>query len=122
MTCTYCTCSWMMLTTLYENFTILYPIKQIVFFYLVCKHIHCVHFIRCTFLHKHLRTCIILDRKQRIQSSYLMSWKSSSRCSHRRCPRTLRRTLRNFRSAPIIARVPSREASPGAFLPRFTNI
>jgi hypothetical protein len=27
MTCTYCTCSWMMLTTLYENFTYTLPNK-----------------------------------------------------------------------------------------------
>jgi hypothetical protein len=63
-----------------------------------------VHFIQCTFLHKHLRTCIIQDRKQRIQS-----W-----------PRQTR-TLRNFRSAPITARVPSREVSPGAFSPSVCN-
>jgi hypothetical protein len=31
-------------------------------------------------LHKHLRTCIIQDRKQRIQSSYPRSPRSSSRC------------------------------------------
>jgi hypothetical protein len=27
----------------------LYPLKQIMLIYLACKHIHCVHFIRCTF-------------------------------------------------------------------------
>jgi hypothetical protein len=30
--------------------------------------------------------------------------------------------LRNFWSALIIVQVPSREASPGAFLPQFANI
>jgi hypothetical protein len=63
-------------------------------------------------LHKHLRTCIIQDHKPRARSSYL---RSSSRCSLRRCPKQTRRTLRNFRSAPITARAPSRKASPGAF-------
>jgi hypothetical protein len=101
---------------------ILYLIMQIMFIYLACKHIHCVHFHPMHHLHKHLRTCIIQDRQQIIQSSHPWSQKSSSRCSHRRCPRPMRRTLRNFRSAPITARVPSREASPGAFLPRFANI
>ena len=68
-------------------------------------------------LHKHLRTCIIQDHKPRAQSSYPRSLRSSSRCSRRKCPKPTRRTLRNFRSAPITARAPSREASPGAFLP-----
>ena len=43
------TCSWMMLTTLYEICIILTPLKRIMLIYLACKHIHCVHFIRCTF-------------------------------------------------------------------------
>jgi hypothetical protein len=34
----------------------------------------------------------------------------------------MRRTLRSFRSALIITWVPSKEASPRAFLPRFANI
>ena len=38
-----------MLTTLYEICIILSPLKQIMLIYLACKHIHCVHFIRCTF-------------------------------------------------------------------------
>jgi hypothetical protein len=66
-------------------------------------------------LHKHLRACIIQDRKPRAQSSYPRSPRSSSRCSLKRWPKQTRRTLKNFRSAPITARAPSREASPGAF-------
>ena len=68
-------------------------------------------------LHKHLRTCIIQDRKPRAQSSYPRSPRSSSRCSRRKWPKQTRRTLRNFQSAPITARAPSREASPRAFSP-----
>ena len=49
MTCACSTCSWMMLTTLYEICIILSPLKRIMLIYLACKHIHCVHFIRCTF-------------------------------------------------------------------------
>jgi hypothetical protein len=36
-----------------------------------------------------------------------------------RCTRPMMRTLRSFRSALITVRVPSKEASPGAFLLRF---
>jgi hypothetical protein len=120
---TYSTCSWMMLTILYENFTYTLPNKAN-HVHLPCMQAYSLYAFlpRCTFLHKHLRTCIIQDRKQRIQSSYPRSRRSSSRCSHRRCPRPMRRTLRSFRSAPITTRVPSREASPGAFLPQFANI
>jgi hypothetical protein len=122
MTCTYSTCFWMMWTTLYENVTYTLPNKANHVIYLTCRHVLCVHFIRCTLLYKHLRICIIQDRKQRIQSSYPRSPRSSSRCSLRRCPRQTRRTLRSFRSAPITARVPLREASPRAFLPQFAII
>ena len=90
--------------------------------YLAFKHTHCIHLIRCidgisTYAH-----CIIQDRKPRTQSSYPRSPRSSSRCSRRKYPKPTRRTLRNFRSAPITARAPSREASPGAFSPRFAII
>ena len=43
------TCSCMMLTTLYEICIILSPLKRIMLIYLAFKHIHCVHFIWCTF-------------------------------------------------------------------------
>jgi hypothetical protein len=123
MTGTYSTCSWMMLTTLYENFTYTLPNKAN-YVHLPCMQAYSLYAFSsdAPFLHKHLRTCIIQDRKQKIQSSYLRSQKSSSRCSHRRCPRPTRRTLRSFWSAPITVRVPSREARPGAFLPQFANI
>ena len=84
-------------------------------------HLPCMQaYSLCSFhsmrlLHKHLRTCIIQDRKPRARSSYPRSPRSSSRCSHKKWPKQTRRTLRNFRSAPITARAPSREASPGAF-------
>ena len=74
-------------------------------------------FYRMHLLHKHLRTYIIQDHKPRARSSYPRSPRSSSRCSRRKCPKPTRRTLRNFRSAPITAQAPSREASPGAFSP-----
>ena len=68
--------------------------------YLAFKHIHCIHLIRCidgisTYAH-----CIIQDRKPRTRSSYPRSPRSSSRCSHRKCLKSTRRMLRNFRSAP----------------------
>ena len=85
--------------------------------YLAFKHIHCIHLIRCTDCISTYAHCIIQDRKPRTQSSYPRSPRSSSRCSRRRCPKPTRRTLRNFQSAPITARAPSREASPGAFSP-----
>jgi hypothetical protein len=43
------TCSWIILTTLYEICIILYLLKWIMLIYLACKHIHYIHFIRCTF-------------------------------------------------------------------------
>ena len=85
--------------------------------YLAFKYIHCIHLIRCTDCISAYAHCIIQDRKLRTQSSYPRSLRSSSRCSRRKCPKPTRRTLRNFRSAPITARAPSREASPGAFSP-----
>ena len=91
-------------------------------------HLPCMQaYSLCSFhpmhlLHKHLRTCIIQDHKPRTQSSYPRSPRSSSRCSRRKCPKPTRRTLRNFRSAPITVRAPSREASPGAFFSRFAII
>ena len=85
--------------------------------YLAFKHIHCIHLIRCTDCISTYTHCIIQDRKPRTQLSYPRSPSSSSRCSRRRCPKPTRRTLRNFRSAPITARAPSREASPRAFSP-----
>ncbi|XP_066341865.1 uncharacterized protein [Miscanthus floridulus] len=77
--------------------------------YLAFKHIHCIHLIRCTDCISTYAHCIIQDRKPRTQSSYPRSPRSSSRCSRRKCPKPTRRTLRNFRSAPITARAPSRE-------------
>ena len=85
--------------------------------YLAFKHIRCIHLIRCTICIRAYAHCIIQDRKPRTQSSYPRSPRSSSRCSRRKCPKTTRRTLRNFRSALITIRAPSREASPGAFSP-----
>ena len=90
--------------------------------YLAFKHIHCIHLIRCTNCISTYAHCIIQDRKPRTQSSYPRSPRSSSGCSRRKCPKPTRRTLRNFRSAPITAQAPSREASPGAFSPRFAII
>ena len=67
--------------------------------YLAFKHIHCIHLIRCTDCISTYAHCIIQDHKPRTQSSYPRSPRSSSRCSHRKCPKPTRRTLRNFRSA-----------------------
>jgi hypothetical protein len=61
-------------------FLLLYPIKLSMFIYIACNYNHYVPFHPMHLLHKHLRTCIIQDRKQRIQSSYPRSRKSSSRC------------------------------------------